>query len=77
MPRDAGTRIYMYHKKLELDSSTSLLVEVLLKSKHMIQSCDIPLSENILHDDLLHNLLGMCAAAHCDQGLWTVWVNSS
>ena len=32
----------------------------------MTQSYDIPLSENILHNNLLHDLLGMCVAVHYD-----------
>ena len=61
----------------KLDSSTSLLVEALLKSNKRTQSHDIPLSENILHNDLLHNLLGMYVVAYYNQGPWTVQVNSS
>ena len=46
----------MYHK-IDLDSSTGLSVGALLKSK-VIQSYDIPLSEIILHGNLLHDYWG-------------------
>ena len=68
--------IYFLYHKLELDLSTGLSVEALLKSK-VIRSYDIPLSEVILHDGLLHDLLGMYVAVHCNQSPWTVRVNSS
>ena len=54
--KNAGTHIYIY-RKLELDLSTSLSVGALLKS-NAIQSYDIPLSEIILHGNLLHNHWG-------------------
>ena len=55
--RDAGTCIYIYCKRLDSSTSQLLCWEQFLKLK---QSYDIPLSENILHGDLL----GMYAAAY-------------
>ena len=59
--KNVGTHIYIYHE-IELDSSTSLSVGALLKSK-VIQSYDIPLSEIILHGNLLHDYRG-CGQQH-------------
>ena len=68
--------IFIYTAKM-LDSSTGLLVGALFKSRWSDSIIWHPPFWEYITWQFTTRLLGMCAAAHCNQGPWTVWVNSS